>query len=228
MSEIETLTAEEREKAYRFLAGLCLKPPLDSLIAMIREGSILSVIPEDSEGYTEMERFVKNEAAKIPNIKDEMEAEHTALFVLPSGVLPHEAVYLDKERKLGGKVTISVRHFYEKAGLIVDEKCIEMPDHLGMELEFMGHLCKIERDLWDGSESIALQKCIYFQKTFLDEHLQKWVYTCCEKIIEKSKYSFYKAIAYWIIEFIKKEEEYITELYTNICSNREEICESVI
>ena len=47
MSEIEAITAAERERTYRFLANLCLNPPSDSLIAMIKDRSILSVFQDD-------------------------------------------------------------------------------------------------------------------------------------------------------------------------------------
>lgn len=231
MSEMETITAGERENTYKFLASLYLKPPSDSLIAMIKDGSILSAITVKEEGdadsffYPELAEFVKN-AAEMPELKEELEAEHTALFVLPTGFLPHEAGYLDKEQKLGGRVTISVRQFYERAGMEILDSCIEMPDHIGMELEFMGFLSKLEKEFWEKAAISSLQKCIEFQKTFLSEHLSKWVYQCCEKVIEKATCGFYKAIAHFTMEFMRSEEEYISELYANICKEGEEICET--
>ena len=230
MSEMETIAAGERENTYRFLASLYLKPPSDAVIAMIKDGSILSAITSEEGGadspfYSELAEFVKN-AAETPELKDELEAEHTALFALPSGVLPHEAAYLDREQKLGGRVTISVRQFYERAGMEILDSCIEMPDHIGMELEFMGFLCKLEKEFWEKAAISSLQKCIEFQKTFLSEHLSKWVYQCCEKVIEKATCGFYKAIAHVTVEFMKSEEKYISELYANICKEGEEICET--
>ena len=49
MSEMESITAGERENTYRFLASLYLKPPSDSVIAMIKDGSILSAITANEE-----------------------------------------------------------------------------------------------------------------------------------------------------------------------------------
>jgi TorA maturation chaperone TorD len=85
----------------------------------------------------------------------------------------------------------------------------------------MGFLCNIEKELWGKNELISLQKCIQFQKVFLEEHLSKWIYQCCEKVIEKSTYGFYKAIAHFIIEFMRSEEEYVPELYENACKEGE-------
>lgn len=230
MSEMETIAAGERENTYRFLASLYLKPPSDSVIAMIKDGSILSVITYEESGadslfYSELAEFIKN-ASEIPGLKDELEAEHAALFVLPSGVLPHEAVYLDRDKRLGGRVTMSVRQFYEMAGMEITDSCIEMPDHIGMELEFMGFLCKLEKEFREKAAISSLKKCIEFQKAFLSKHLSKWAYQCCEKVIEKSTSGFYKAIAYVTVEFMKSEEEYVSELYAKTGKEGEDVCET--
>ncbi|MDP2276735.1 MAG: molecular chaperone TorD family protein [Nitrospirota bacterium] len=228
---MESITACERENTYRFLASLYLKPPSDSIIAMIKDGSILSAITANEESnagspfYSELAEFVKN-TAEMPNLKEELEAEHTALFALPSGILPQEAAYLEREKRLGGRVTISVRQFYERAGMEILDSCIEMPDHIGMELEFMGFLCKLEKEFWDKAAISSLQECIEFQKTFLNEHLSRWVHQCCGKVIVRATYGFYKAIANFTMEFMKGEEEYVSELYAKICKEGKEICET--
>lgn len=210
-----TITAGERAETYRFFAGLCLKPPSDSLVAIIRDRSIVTVMKIDkgSKGHAEMQSFI-DKAAGIPDLKNELEAGHTALFALPSGVLPHEAVFLDKEMRLGGKVTVSVRQFYEKAGAEILNGCIEMPDHLGIELEFMAFMCRMEAELRMKKDLSALQKSIELQVGFLGEHLLKWANQCCEKIIEKTSSGFYSAVAYLIMDFLKDEEEYVAGMFS--------------
>lgn len=213
----ESARTQVREMTYRFLSGLCLKPPSDSMIDMIRDGSILSLFQDDDEikSYSEMARFV-SEASKMENISDRLTAEHASLFSLPSNHLPHEAVFLDKEKRLGGRVTIGVSQFYKKAGADILENCIDMPDFIGMELEFMAFLCRMEMKLREKADYAALYNCIHLQKDFLDEHLLKWVYQCCEKIIDRTKYGFYKAIACMIMEFMDSEADYFAELNAEI------------
>jgi len=212
MDKDRAVTAGEREDIYRFLSTLCLRPPSDALISMIREGSILSSLGDEGSYI----RLFVDQAREASNLKDELESEYTAIFALPSGVLPHESAYVDKNKRLGGRATISVGKFYERAGADILDSSAEMPDHLGMELEFMGFLCGIERELWE-KERVALQKCIEIQKAFLDEHLLKWVYPCCEKIMETATYGFYKAIAHFTIEFMRAEEGHVAELHAEIC-----------
>lgn len=222
MSELAAVAAGEREDIYRFLSGLYLRPPSDALLESILDGSITTLFRDDEE----MSAFVKV-ASGMANIKDELEAEHASIFALPSGVIPHEAVYLDKEKRLGGRVTMGVRQFYERTGTNISEDCIEMPDHIGMELEFMGLLCGLEKKFREKSDRSSLWKCIEFQKAFLDVHLLKWAHQCCEKVIEKSVYGFYKAIAHFTNEFMKDEEKYISELYRKVCKQGEGICEPI-
>jgi len=233
MNKDKTVQAYERENIYRLLSALCLRPPSDTLIDMIRKGSILSIFScgeegdsEDTSWRLEMKEFVKT-AGTIPNLKEELEAEHTSLFVLPGGVLPHEAVYLDKEKRLGGRVTISVKQFYDKAGASILQDSINMPDHIGMELEFMSFLCRMEGELLERADLAALQECIRLQYEFLQEHLLQWVFQCSKKILELSRYGFYNAIAHLLTDFMEGEREYVLGFYTEICNNKEqEICET--
>jgi TorA maturation chaperone TorD len=234
VSELEAITAGERERTYRFLASLCLKPPSDSLISMIKDGSILSIFQagfqEDSGEAVSypsgLFEFVR-QAETMPDLKEELEAEHSALFVLPSDSIPHEAVHLDREQRLGGRITMSVGQFYEKAGADILKECTEMPDHLGIELEFMAFLCGIEKESWEKTGIESLQKSVEFEKEFLEEHLLKWVYKCCEKIIERASCGFYKAVAASIMDFMRSEEEYIAELYSKVCKEGGNLCETV-
>ena len=221
MNENRSVTAGERENTYRFLAALCLAPPSDALISMIRDRSVLSAIADEA---SHLSLFV-DEASKISSLKEELEAEHTAIFTLPSGAIPHESVYLDKNRRLGGSVTIGVAEFYLRAGADIVDASIAVPDHLGMELEFMGFLCGIEKELWESDDSDALAKCVALQREFLEEHLMKWVGPCCERIMESALYGFYKAIALFTLSFLRGEEEHVADLWAELSETREGVGE---
>jgi TorA maturation chaperone TorD len=228
MDEAAIIAAAERESAYGFFADLCLNPPSDSLVDMVKDGSILSVFQDDDEGgagLAWLAGFVK-EAAGIPNLKDELEAEHTAIFVLPSGVLPHAAAYLDKEKRVGGRITEGVRCFYQNAGAAIHENSIQIPDHLGVELEFMGFLCRMEKQLREAAEAPYLKQCIDFQKSFLEAHLCRWAYPCLEEIGRQTECRFYKALTYFLGNYLKGEEEYLATLHVT-GGEGETTCEAV-
>ena len=107
MSKNQIATGERREM-YHFLAQIFLRSPTAALLALIREEGAAALLPTDDESPSpwmrEMDAFHK-ELKTMADPVAEMEGEHTALFVLPSGVLPHEAVYRDEQKRLGGRVT---------------------------------------------------------------------------------------------------------------------------
>jgi TorA maturation chaperone TorD len=236
------MAAWDREQQYRFLASLYLRPPSESLVGMIRDGSMLSVFTGVSTGEDpgdgapgEMEpetplahlREFIQQAQVFPNLEGELEAEHTALFVLPSGVIPHEAVYLDREKRLGGRVTIAVGQFYEKAGIRLLESCREMPDHLGLELEFMAALCRLEGDLEGARNPAALRECVVLQETFLEEHLSRWAFECCQNVVRQARSGFYKALAQFTTEFLRGEQVCLSQRHAQVCREEASLCEPV-
>jgi len=222
--------AAERRLMYEFLSGLCLKPPPAAMIEMIQDGSILVAMQAGHEGkaYEEMEAFVR-ESSGATDLEAELAVEHTALFALPSGVLPHEAVFLDQYQRLGGNVTIGVQETYRRAGAEIQKECLEMPDHIGMELGFMKFLCAIESECWlDGGAGDSLTKCVELQEEFLREHLLKWAFQCSDKILDETNNRFYRAIAHLIAEHLRQEKEYVASLCAAERSNKEEVCETTI
>ncbi len=203
----------KREIMYGFLAGLCLRPPAEDLMVMIRDGSILEFMSsnEDSRGYSELKKFVE-ECSGIDDMENAFAGEHAALFDLPSGVMPHESVFLDRDQRLGGRLTIEVLEFYKWAGAEIKGESVDMPDHVGMELEFMQFLCRLESEAWNSADLEVLTRCVEFQHKFLDEHLLNWIFQCCDRIVEKASMHFYKALAYLMMDFMKEEETYVAEL----------------
>jgi len=230
MNNEYTERAAERRLIYEFLSGLCLKPPPAAIVEMIQDGSVLALIQAgpESKAYEEMEAFV-SESADKPGLETELAVEHTSLFVLPSGVLPHEAVFLDKYQRLGGSVTIGVREAYRRAGAQIEKECLEMPDHIGMELGFMKFLCAMESECWlNGAAEGSLEKCVELEEEFLREHLLKWAFDCMEKILDETDNHFYKAVAHLIAGHLEEETEYVASLYEAVKRNKEMVCETTV
>jgi len=195
---------------YHFLAGLFMRPPTAAMLALIREEGAAALLPADDEASSpwmrEMDTF-REELKAMADPVASMEGEYTALFVLPTGVLPHEAVYLDEQKRLGGRVTMAVARFYEEAVMDMSNECIEMPDHLGMELECMARLCGLERLFREEDDQESLQVCRAFQRDFMARHLGCWAGQCCEAIINQADYGFYRAVAHITMAFLAAEQE---------------------
>lgn len=204
--------AADRERTYGFLASLCLEPPAESVLSTIRDGSILLTLREAGAGekaLAALSELVDAVQAGSAQLQQDLESEHTALFVLASGVVPHESAYLDPARRVGTRITTDVSRFYENAGASILEQCTEMPDHLGLELEFMAFLCRVEQQLDGSSDQAFLDQCVKLQKQFLEQHLSRWAYRCCDEILKTATGGFYKAVAHLIADFLKSDEAYM-------------------
>jgi TorA maturation chaperone TorD len=206
------ITAAERAKTYGFLSALYSVPPAGPLIASILKGTLPEEVGSDPEDAAskELAAFVKA-AAALPNLETELAAEHTRLFVLPSGVHPYESFYLDEARRVGGRITVGVKKFYDYAGARLTPACLDLPDHMGMELEFMRFLCSIEADLWRGPDWRGLSKCATTQQSFLSEHLLRWHRPLCERIRKDTRWGLFRALALLTSQFLESEESFVPQ-----------------
>ena len=157
-------------------------------------------------GLRHLENFAKNPDRDTSSLK----IDYTSLFVAPGPdyVVPYESYHRSQEEepKLMGQPALEVRREYHMAGAEITIK--EMPDHLGMELEFMSYLANMEtKNLEHGMEEEA-EKWRDAQYRFLKEHILKWIPEVCTIIERNAETDFYKGGALLLSEFISSEAEY--------------------
>jgi hypothetical protein len=78
---------------------------------------------------------------------------------------------------------MAVAEFYRNAAIEISDTCIEMPDHLGMELEFMARLCRLAAVFHEENDQTSLQLCLKLQQEFMNRHLGLWATQCCNEIM---------------------------------------------
>jgi TorA maturation chaperone TorD len=212
--------ASGRARTYAVLSALYLAPPSQELVTEVlqaglgggRDNPLARALVESLRSGTE------------GRAGSDVVAEHTRLFVLPSGVVPNESNYLDDNRRVGGHVTVAVQQFYEAAAARFSGACLELPDHIGVELEFMKFLCDIESQLWQAADLPALDKCVEFQCRFLDEHLLRWHRSLCDRIAGESILELYRALARLTADFLEAERAYVPELAREVGTERRDLC----
>lgn len=222
--KMETIAAG-RKRTYAVLARLYSAAPSGALADMIREGGLLDGTGNSafSAAANDLTAFFRN-ADSGENQDNELAAEYTRLFVLPSGVVPHESIYLDEYKRLGGRVTAGVQQVYQDAGAQFTEACLELPDHMGVELEFMQFLCDIEEQFWKEPNRVGLERSLDFQNGFLAEHLLRWHKPLCEKVLNETTSDLYQALSRLTIEFLEAEREFVPELAKEIHTEWREKC----
>lgn len=220
------LVATARAKTYAVLAALYSAPPADGLASRIRAGGLVveggAALCAAADALTEAFR----RAAADGLTDSEIIAEHTRLFALPSGVVPHESYYMDKNQRVGGHVTAAVSRYYAAAAAELTGACLELPDHIGVELEFMQFLCDIEKQFWIEPNGEGLQRCLDFQSGFLVEHLLCWHRDLCGKIQSETSLEIFRALATLTVEFLEAERSFVPGLAQEIHSEWRTPCTS--
>ncbi len=223
----EMLTvAGGRAKTYAVLAALYSAPPSAELAALVRAGGLASECnsPLSAAAEALTESFRRAASDGLPEA--ELIAEHTRLFTLPSGIVPHESYYADENQRVGGRVTAAVKLYYDTAAAQLTGACLELPDHIGVELEFMKFLCDLEAQFWQASNEEGLRKCLDFQAGFLADHLLRWHRELCEKIRNETSLEIYRALANLTFEFLEAERAFVPDLVKGIHSEWRTPCVS--
>ncbi len=152
----ETDAALARSRAYLLLGRLFLRGVtaeiIDHVHAVEPLAQCLASLGGDGEGHVDL---------------DEAAAAHHDVFGF--NIFAYESTFLDETARAGGRVTEHVSDFYRDAGFPIVETS-ESPDHVGVELNFLGFLSKMEAE-HDGADAEAARE---FSRAFLDTHLLRW------------------------------------------------------
>lgn len=208
--------AGERAETYRFFAALYSYQPIEQIARAIRDKSILEALSGSGKGFKMIKEYVES-AQKIKKLKDlveELQVEHTSLFVIPKYTKgrPYESFYLDKERKIGARVTIEVENFMKRAGVEFTSARDEIADYIALELEFMAFLCGKEEEQWKAGDKDVALIYLNLERDFLKNHLGKWIEPFCDDVASEPTANFFKGIVMITKDFVKLEYVEIGDL----------------
>lgn len=223
--------AKIRSAIYRLIALGLLTYPNEETISPYHEQDVMELLKEISPTASEQ---IKTFLSDFDGNWRTLKLEFDALFNVPTEryLTPYESVYTGdpptsngKGKKkdstppklplLMGKAAIEVEHLYRSHGLQVAPALKELPDHIAVELLFMAHLCELEAEVSKNNENNKKAKALLSsQQRFMTEHLTKWAYRFFEKMKLNSHSCFFKGLAALGEDFIKKEEELLTNKTT--------------
>ncbi len=197
MNSMHEVVLQEKMKSdcYRFLSA-CFCQPQKSLF---QEEQLLKNLTMNLRGSVRKPPyFPQSMEENIRKYSDEdLAVEYARLFLGPFEIKapPYGSLYLDGERKVMGDSTMEVIRFYEDAGLSGNKDCMDLPDHIAVELEFMSYLIYRETEALEKSDFATAIEMIKKQERFLDQFLGRWIREFCEKIKESTDNGFYSALA---------------------------------
>ncbi len=190
------------QSLYAFLAA-CFARPLsaEELMAVRSPGrSDVDTPPWNEEVVAALENL-----AGAAEDSQALEQEFMALFKVPAGyyVTPYESVFRDTRQIEGqrmgglllGQSAIDVQKWYRLAGLEFRDDCKELPDHIAVELEYLAHLCGKEREFAAAGDEPHRRRAREMQRDFLAAHVCSWISGLRDRIAEKARGSFYRAVA---------------------------------
>lgn len=155
-------SAKARSYAYHLLGKLFLEGLSEKTLEHVREiESLAATLDGFADGKS---TGTSGTAVDL----DEAAADYQHTFGF--NVFPFQSTFLDKTARAGGRETERVTDFYREASFPVVETA-ESPDHIGVELNFLGFLSKLEHE----ADDEGAERARSYARRFLDEHLLRWL-----------------------------------------------------
>lgn len=141
--------------------------------------------------------------------QEEFESQYINSFDLGFGpALPcplYESAY--GEEISSRDITEDLLRFYDHFQVKLSDQEKDYPDHLAVELEFMGFLTKKEADAMEQGKDPAPYRRA--QLDFLERHLDKWVHKLDERVQERVREPFYRGASAFLREFVTNHLSYV-------------------
>jgi TorA maturation chaperone TorD len=179
-------TARARADTYRLLGRLCLAEVDARLLVALR------ATPEFGGA------LAGDDAALLARLR----AEYARLFLLNAP--PYESLYLDEQMLLNTAATVAVVEAYRDGGYSPAGQ-VGAPDHVGLELAFVGHLALVEADALARGNAAAVAGSRARQRAFLAAHLGRWTPIWATALGRLARQPFYAALAAVVRDFVLAE-----------------------
>lgn len=198
-----TLTQEDQLAyglACKFLGEAFYKPPQASIWQhMLQDRLFDSWMLPAQDPFTErglalLSAFTAEaDAATIATLAD----DYAALFVGPARLKapPWESVYLSRDHILFEKQTVAVRDYYARFGVQTRRLHVEPDDHIGLELQFVGHLFAVALQQY-AQQRAEQAHMVGAIQGFLEAHLLKWAEPFLARVVYHAQTDYYRGIAY--------------------------------
>ncbi len=150
---------------------------------------------------------------------EELAVEYAWLFIGPGEhVAPFASVYLGGEGgSLWGPSTVWVKTFIETAGFEYRPEFYGLPDHIGVEFEFVQHITSRRASAAEQSDNTAQADCRRIEEKFVADHLAWWLPKFCRRTMKRATLPFYREMASLAGGFVRSESEFLAEAPAAAC-----------
>jgi DMSO reductase family type II enzyme chaperone len=193
------MTAEARSRAYQLFARAFGYPEGD-LLEAIQSGELAEALGAAlTEASPSLAAGLDRSALRAPDDAEALAAEYTRLFDVGTKGPPcplHGGLWLGDRMKTMEEVLRFYRHF----GLVLATEPSELPDHLGLELEFLHYLAFRENEASrEGTDAGAFERA---ERDFLSRHPGRFVPLLRANLERERATPFFVALARALEEFL--------------------------
>jgi len=197
---------QARSNIYALLSRILMQELDDELLTTIKnDDQILEFFPNLKKW--EMLSTLQNSEL----LGEHLNPDFVNLSVLH--LVPYETFYTRDDQKIETGGANPVTDIYSAYNFMVDYEIARVvsSDHIGVELEFMHHLCEAEMKAMKEGDDASVKDFINAQKEFLNKHLLQWAPMYLINMKYESRTPLYYDAAEMALEFMLSDNELITE-----------------
>lgn len=128
-------------------------------------------------------------------------------------LIPYESFYVREDQMVETGGANPVTDMYSAYNFMVDYEASRTvsSDHIGVELEFMHHLCLAEFKALEEGDMSSVKEIRAVQHEFLNKHLLQWAPMYLINMKFEARTPLYYDAAEMALEFILSDNEYLSE-----------------
>ena len=150
-----------------------------------------------------------------PEYFGELQLDYDALLNVPGPKLtfPYESCYTHRNidgtyGRLWQEPAQDMHRILKEWEIVFAEGWDLIPDHIAIELYFMGELCRLTSVAKNGEDEKRLEE---WQVKFFQTHLNSWIFEFVNGLEMKADTEFYRGIAQLLQVFLEEEKEELTD-----------------
>lgn len=127
-------------------------------------------------------------------------------------LVPYETFYTRSDQMIETGGANPVTDIYSAYNFIVDYEVARVvsSDHIGIELEFMHHLCEAQKKALEENDEEVVEELKRVQHRFLNTHLLKWAPMYLINMKYEARTPIYYDVAEMALEFILSDNEMLS------------------
>lgn len=194
-----------RSNIYALLSRILLQELDSELLETIKnDETVLEFLPN----WKEWEQRTNIPTQKL--LEEYLNPDFTNLSLLH--LVPYETFYTREDQMIETGGANPVTDIYSAYDFVVDYEIARVvsADHIGIEYEFMHHLCEAQKKALEENDLDAIAEVIEVQHRFLNTHLLKWAPMYLINMKYESRTPLYYDTAEMALEFILSDNEILS------------------